>query len=797
MAKVDLSLARKKHLEWKSVLRAFLDGRSTLSEDQAVSHKECSLGRWYYAEGISEYGNLPEFKEIEQPHAEMHATVRRVIQLANAGNMAEAEQEFRKVDPLSREVVGHLNDVEMKINAGVVGWAGIFKRLTIKTKIIGYGALVTLLVAVVGYLGYAGVGDMHENTGKIGRAAGLVEASKEMKIAVARDMQMIMEILAVGDPAELEAVWKEHAGFAADFDTYGGAILQGAKTPKGEIFAARDEALRKVVEEADGFHNREFLPKIVSLHAKMGEQLRLEGVRDQAMGRFETAYRGIMGRLEGFRSGVRARISGQLGLVSDEPGWLNGAVLAESAIEKMRIAVEEYAQEMGEGRRGAMGKRYAAAEIDLGDRLGVLLRGGAVGGAEVAGVSDASLRGVLEAIVASVGGELRESAHALFQVLDSIAAIKAEKSRLDHAADEVGEHMLELLDGVERVAKGSMANAAAESEQAATLLNTQMAVAVAIGALLATVFGFVITVSVTRPLAQALAVTREISEGNLDLDIQIDRVDEMGRLLAALKNTVEGLRTVVLEVRESSHSVEDASREISAGNADMSQRTEEQASSLEETASSMEELTSTVKQNADNAHRANQLAASAREEAEHGGAVVNQAIGAMSGINVASKKIAEIIGVVDEIAFQTNLLALNAAVEAARAGDQGRGFAVVAAEVRKLAQRSADSAKEISELIKDSVERVDEGSRLVDRSGETLNGLMGAVKQVADIVAEIAAASAEQSSGIQQVNKAVMQMDEVTQQNAAMVEQMAANAKGLEEQAGTLRELVDFFKVTA
>jgi methyl-accepting chemotaxis protein len=235
--------------------------------------------------------------------------------------------------------------------------------------------------------------------------------------------------------------------------------------------------------------------------------------------------------------------------------------------------------------------------------------------------------------------------------------------------------------------------------------------------------------------------------------------------------------------------------EISTGNANLSQRTEEQSSSLEETASSMEEMTTTVKQNADNAGQANQLAMAARDQAEKGGSVVNQAVKAMSDINDASKKIADIIGVIDDIAFQTNLLALNAAVEAARAGEQGRGFAVVASEVRSLAGRSATAAKEIKELIQDSVRKVEDGSVLVTQSGQTLEKIVASVKKVSDIVAEIAAASREQSSGIEQVNRAVMQMDELTQQNAALVEQATAASQAMAEQVRGLNQMLDRYRV--
>jgi methyl-accepting chemotaxis protein len=302
---------------------------------------------------------------------------------------------------------------------------------------------------------------------------------------------------------------------------------------------------------------------------------------------------------------------------------------------------------------------------------------------------------------------------------------------------------------------------------------------------------------------QEVAVEKEM-QGMLaavvagDLGSRIDVSGKTGFFEAmsrGVNQLADNMADVVSRVKRVAAEVHRGADEISSGNANLSQRTEEQSSSLEETASSMEEMTTTVKQNADNAAQANQLALAARDQAEKGGTVVSQAVAAMSGINEASKKIADIIGVIDDIAFQTNLLALNAAVEAARAGEQGRGFAVVASEVRSLAGRSATAAKEIKELIQDSVRKVEDGSVLVTQSGHTLEKIVAAVKKVSDIVAEIAAASREQSSGIEQVNRAVMQMDELTQQNAALVEEATAASQAMAEQVRGLNEMLARFQV--
>jgi methyl-accepting chemotaxis protein len=301
--------------------------------------------------------------------------------------------------------------------------------------------------------------------------------------------------------------------------------------------------------------------------------------------------------------------------------------------------------------------------------------------------------------------------------------------------------------------------------------------------------------SITQPLSQAVQVARAVASGDLTSRIEVNSKDETGQLMQALKDMNDSLVGIVGNVRSGTDTIATASSQIAAGNHDLSSRTEQQASSLEETAASMEELTSTVKQNADNARQANQLAVSASSVAVKGGSVVAEVVGTMGAINASSRKIVDIIGVIDGIAFQTNILALNAAVEAARAGEQGRGFAVVAAEVRNLAQRSAAAAKEIKTLIGDSVDKVEEGSKQVAEAGKTMDEIVDSVKRVTDIMAEITAASQEQTSGIEQINQAITQMDQVTQQNAALVEEAAAAASSLQEQASGLSQVVSVFKV--
>ncbi|TDX31015.1 methyl-accepting chemotaxis sensory transducer with TarH sensor [Modicisalibacter xianhensis] len=347
-----------------------------------------------------------------------------------------------------------------------------------------------------------------------------------------------------------------------------------------------------------------------------------------------------------------------------------------------------------------------------------------------------------------------------------------------------------------RAAEGDGAELYDTFQGTALVLEIAIGAAVVISIVMILVVLWGITVNVIRPLGRVVQHFERMAEGDLSASIEQRGNNEIGKLFSSLARMQEGLSTTVGRVRRSSQGIHAGSRHIAQGNTDLSSRTEQQAASLEETASSMEQLTSTVSQNADNARQASQLAQSASQTAERGGNVVGQVVDTMRDISASSHKVVDIIDVIDSIAFQTNILALNASVEAARAGEQGRGFAVVAGEVRNLAGRSADAAKEIRGLIEASVERVDAGSKLVDQAGSTMGDIVAAVQRVNDIMDEIASASQEQSNGISQVNQAITQMDQVTQQNASLVQEAASAATALEREAEALREAVALFRLS-
>jgi methyl-accepting chemotaxis protein len=417
-------------------------------------------------------------------------------------------------------------------------------------------------------------------------------------------------------------------------------------------------------------------------------------------------------------------------------------------------------------------------------QLDTLLAGEAADGAErqlLAAITEAGKKTVPEMETAARQGSEG----------DGVAAAMTLTLRVRGAEALWREKVAEFVKLQQTATAEAVAGASAARNRSFAIGGTLLLVALGAGALVA----WRITRGVQGPIEGALRVAERIAQGDLGSEVPRAGNDELGRLLQAVAAMQERLRALVGQIRQTAESIQLASSEVASGNADLSQRTELTASNLQQAASSMEQLTGTVRTSADSARQANQLAAGATEVATRGGQVVAEVVSTMEQINQASRKIADIIGVIDGIAFQTNILALNAAVEAARAGEQGRGFAVVASEVRSLAQRSAEAAREIKSLIGGSVERVEAGTRLVGEAGSTMGEIVQSVKRVSDIIGEISHAAGEQSSGIGQVNESVTQLDQMTQQNAALVEQSAAAAESLKEQAARLAAVVGTFRL--
>jgi len=490
---------------------------------------------------------------------------------------------------------------------------------------------------------------------------------------------------------------------------------------------------------------------------------------------FSAAVALAVARLSAFNRAVQVLTAETVPNVENTDGWLTAIMDTARRTRSMVIRDKDHVQEEIDGGRHSLEKRLKAREIAV--------------AAAVTPEEKAALKPLLEASERTL--PLESKYMDLFQAgrkEEAIALMDSQMRAEEHTLLDVFKPYQEFQNAQVKARADELA---ATYRASMTLLLALSGIALIIGAVLA----FATAQALSKPMERIIRHFEAFAAGDFTDKITVDSTNEIGQVLTALQLTQESLGQMVRQIKTAAGSVFRGAEEISQGNANLSQRTEEQSSSLEETASSMEEMTSTVKQNADNAGQANQLATAARDQAEKGGAVVGRAVSAMTEINESSKKIADIIGVIDEIAFQTNLLALNAAVEAARAGEQGRGFAVVATEVRSLAGRSATAAKEIKDLIQDSVRKVEDGSALVTQSGQTLEQIVSSVKKVSDIIAEIAAASREQSSGIEQVNKAVMQMDEMTQQNAALVEEATAASQSMAEQASQLNSLMEHYQI--
>jgi methyl-accepting chemotaxis protein len=486
---------------------------------------------------------------------------------------------------------------------------------------------------------------------------------------------------------------------------------------------------------------------------------------------------GIM-RLENINSASRHLVDDSLSMQKSAQNWLLGTSVNASRTLALVKASNPETQEFFQKAITAQSKQITEIQKSIEDRIN----------------SDKEKE---------LFAEVAKKRNVYIDIRKSILAVKA-SGTIDEANQMIDTKMVPALDAYVDSVKDVLAHYENEvklADESITADYQSGRITMIIGALIAILLGAIIawrlTSGITRPLREALSLAESVADGDLTArNSSPATLDEPGLLLSALRSMQENLARTVTQIRMGTDTIATASSEIASGNLDLSSRTEQQASSLEETASSMEELTSTVKQNADNSRQANQLAVAASTVAVKGGAVVSQVVDTMGAINGSAKKIVDIIGVIDGIAFQTNILALNAAVEAARAGEQGRGFAVVATEVRNLAQRSAAAAKEIKALIGDSVEKVDAGSKLVAEAGTTMDEIVDGVKRVADIMAEITAASQEQSDGIEQVNQAVSQMDQVTQQNAALVEEAAAAAESLQDQAKNLAQAVSVFRVS-
>ncbi|MBF0620826.1 MAG: HAMP domain-containing protein [Magnetococcales bacterium] len=660
--------------------------------------------------------------------------------------------------------------------------------LKIGTKLIASFLIIAFILLVVGGLGYRNTNSMSASTERILQTAPLVDGAMSMRISVARDMQMIMELLASGDDGELRDVWQEHENLVKMFDDHGEAILQGG-TVSGEVFYATDNAeLRRIVQQAQSFHDDKFQPGIRGIYELSSKIFKYEKSLEESMVGMEQAFDQVIELAEKFEGKVKDRIDARLAdgasgdeILNKEITWTDLAMEIKTTISMSRIAIEEYAQAATPDEASEPKQRYQATLDEFDVWVNALKNGAQTDEGMIAKVDVPDLAAMLDDLDGVHDQTFQGSVKRFMDAHTELANTVEARGVQDKQADEVGEELLTLLEEIVHLANGLMTDAGEVSRATASDATTQNIVGIVLGFLLAIILGLVATKMLVSGLGQALSVANSLAAGDLTVHVDVTGKDEVGQLLQAMQNMVDRLQQVVGSVKSASEFVSSGSEELSNSSQGLSQGATEQAASVEETSASMEQMTGNIQNNADNAAQTEKTSQQAAHAAQETGKAVGEAVGAM-------KEIAERISIIEEIARQTNLLALNAAIEAARAGEHGKGFAVVAAEVRKLAERSQTAAGEIGTLSSSSME-------LSEKAGAMLDKLVPDISRTAELVQEIAAATSEQNTGGEQINNALQSLDQVIQQNAGASEEMAATAEELSSQARVLNEAVAFFKM--
>ena len=679
----------------------------------------------------------------------------------------------------------------------------VLKKLKLGAKlIIGFLAVAMILVATGG-LGFWAVDRLQDHTQEIMQVTPLGDAAREMKFTVAQDLQVVMELMEARSRDRVEEIWAQHAKLVGDYERFSQVILKGLAGQTGGSGLGEGQKLADLVVRARQFHQERYQPLYLKMKEVKLAEIQGREQLSQTQSNLSGGFAGLLGQAEKLEGSIKTLIANRLqsgataqAILSRENTWADMAMELKTTLALSRIAAGQHAPGGSDQQRHQAARKFQEADQEFTGWLKALRQGGQTREGSIAAVDDPALRAQVAELAQSHLQDYLPLARAFMNSQDAIHDLARQRGELDTQVDQVGLEMVGLLDQVVRQGQREIALSLDQVEAVVGLAKGQSLIGVLAGLILALVLGFLTTRNVTRPLKATMEAIRVISGGDFSHQVErrhLERGDELGDMLRSLDQMRLNLSGTIDQVRTISQSVAQSANEISMSNQDLSERTQRQASAIEETASAMEELTSNVKQSATYSQEANQMAQTSAQTAHEGSKVVNLTVAAMEAVTRSSNRIADIINVVNEIAFQTNLLALNAAVEAARAGEAGRGFAVVAGEVRSLAGRSSQAAKEIQGLISDSMAKVEQGNEMVAESGRLLGQIIEQVQKVADTIGEISGASQEQAQGIDEVNRAVAQMDEAVQQNAAVVEQTASASENLASASQELNQQASRF----